>query len=378
MIRRARRGGDKRDADSNTLELECSLCKAWGELYETGQHSDITFTVGRSGKQFNAHKLVLSTHSSTFRAMLYNGMEESSQSVIQLPEQDSNVFELLLRFMYTGQVKLHKDVVRNLMILADYYAVEVLKESIGEWIGKTLIDRNNVCDYIVFASNHNVHSLYKHCYRFMLGNAKDIFFSAEFRNSIPYEILEKMVASDDLNLTELELFNSLILWGESRVELSPHCRTALSHNMADHTTPPYVSLSESSDDERPRANKTEAPPQPSNTGDTHDSVMSPEGSQALRTILEPLISHVRLPFIDPEQLIECVKPTGVIDHSNILQAISYHISKKPVYPPHHVQIRPRKNTIETRYTLMKNREPHKSQPFLHSETAGGEDDSSSW
>ena len=58
----------------------------------------------------------------------------------------------------------------------------------------------------------------------------------------------------------------------------------------------------------------------------------------LRTILEPLISHVRLPFIDPEQLIECVKPTGVIDHSNILQAISYHISKKPVYPPHHVQV----------------------------------------
>ena len=58
----------------------------------------------------------------------------------------------------------------------------------------------------------------------------------------------------------------------------------------------------------------------------------------LRTILEPLISHVRLPFIDPEQLIECVKPTGVIDHSKILQAISYHISKKPMYPPHHVQV----------------------------------------
>ena len=118
----------------------------------------------------------------------------------------------------------------------------------------------------------------------MLGNAKDIFFSAEFRNSIPYEILEKMVASDDLNLTELELFNSLILWGESRVELSPHCRNALSHNLADHTTPPYVSLSESSDDERPRASKTDTPEQSnsSSTADTHDSVISPEGSQALR------------------------------------------------------------------------------------------------
>ena len=27
MPRRVRRGGDKRDVDSNTLELECSLCK---------------------------------------------------------------------------------------------------------------------------------------------------------------------------------------------------------------------------------------------------------------------------------------------------------------------------------------------------------------
>ena len=263
-------------------------------LYETGQHSDVTFTVGRANKEFKAHKLVLATHSSTFRAMLYNGMEESNKSVIPLPEHDCNVFELLLKFMYTGQVKLHKDIVRNLMILADYYAVEILKESIGEWIGKTLIDRNNVCDYIVFASNHNVHSLYKHCYRFMLGNAKDIFFSAEFRNSIPYEILEKMVASDDLNLTELELFNSLILWGESRVELSPHCRTALSHNLVDHTTPPYVSLSESSDDERPRAAKAENPAQPnlnktSNNTETHDTIMSPEGSQALRLVFTTAI-----------------------------------------------------------------------------------------
>ena len=257
--------------------------QAWGSLYETGLHSDITFVVGASGKQFKVHKLVLSTHSSTFQAMLNNGMEESSKSMINLPDQDPAVLELLLKFMYTGQVKLHRDIAQNLIILADYYGVEILKESIGEWIGKTVIDMNNVCEYIVFASDHNVHSLYKHCYRFMLGNAKDIFFSTEFRNSIPYEILEKMVASDDLNLTELELFQSLILWGESRVELSPHCRTALSHNLADHSVH-HISHSESSEDERPRVfNKEDSSRVPKvATAEAHDSMMSPESSKALR------------------------------------------------------------------------------------------------
>ena len=257
-------------------------CQAWGALYENGLHSDITFVVGASGKQFRVHKLVLSTHSSTFQAMLYNGMEESSKSTITLPDQDPAILELLLKFMYTGQVKLHRDIAQHLIILADYYAVEVLKESIGEWIGKTLIDMNNVCEYIVFASDHNVHSLYKHCYRFMLGNAKDIFFSTEFRNAIPYEILEKMVASDDLNLTELELFQSLILWGESRVVLSPNCRTALSHNLADHSVH-HISHSESSDDDKPSVKEDFNPANlPANIPQPHDTIMSPESSKALR------------------------------------------------------------------------------------------------
>ena len=255
-----------------------TILQAWGELYESGKHSDITFVVGNAQRQFRAHKLVLATHSTTFRALLFNGMEETNQTSIKLTEHDPTVFELLLRFLYTGQVKLHKDIAKKLIVLADYYAVELLKESIGDWLGKTLLDMNNVCEYIVFASTHNVHSLYKHCYRFMLGNAKDIFFSTDFRESIPYEILEKMVASDDLNLTELELFQSLILWGESRIELSPLCRTALSNNLSEHISD--ISLSESSDDEHRKPNILS-----STGGHLHDSIMSPESSHALRYYL---------------------------------------------------------------------------------------------
>ena len=180
---------------------------------------------------------------------------------------------MLVRFMYTGQIRLNKDVVKKIIIMADYYGVEILKETSGEWVGKTLLDVNNVCEHIVFASKHNIHSLYKLCYRFMLGNAKDIFFSNEFRTQISYEILDKMAQSDDLNLTELELFQSLILWGESRAEISPTCRSALSHNLSEHISD--ISLSDSDDDHvrQMSAKEASAPP---------ETCVSPESALALR------------------------------------------------------------------------------------------------
>lgn len=265
--------------------------QAWGELYESGLHSDITFLVGPMKRSFPAHKLVLSTHSSTFAAMLYNGMEESSASTITLADHDAGVFECLLNYMYTGQVKMHKDHVRKLIRLADYYAVDVLRENVGEWIGRTLIDKNNVCEYIVFAADHNVHSLHKHCYRFMLGNAKDIFFSREFRDSIPYEILEKMVVSDDLNLTEIELFESLLKWGVSKVQISPYNNMGMKKSVAQSTDGDGEG-SESSDH---HSSDDDVHPSRSSRGnsllslrDLETEAFTPEYSKALRLIFELL------------------------------------------------------------------------------------------
>lgn len=332
------------------------LVEAWGNLYNNATNCDVTFTVGQDQKEITAHRLVLATHSETFRALLYNGMEETSQPRINLPEHDPDIFEQLVRFMYTGQVKVSKESVKELIILADYYATDVLKESCGEWIGKNLLDRTTVCEYVVFATIHNVHSLCKMCYRFMLGNAKDIFFLTDFRSTIPLEILEKLVVSDELNLTEIELFRALVLWGEHKIAM-PNMQSFLNKKLAESD------LSDDSEDDK----------------GTEVLQCSPESAQLLKSHLEPLISHVRLPFIDPEQLLEVIQPTGLFDQSQILQALKHHISKKPVYEDHDVQIRPRRNTIQTKYSLMKNREPHKTQQtFLHSETAGGEDDSSSW
>ena len=61
------------------------------------------------------------------------------------------------------------------------------------------------------------------------------------------------------------------------MELSPNCRTALSHNLGEHTNH-RVSASESSDDERPRLAVKSG-----GVNDLgHESVMSPESSQALK------------------------------------------------------------------------------------------------
>jgi len=78
------------------------------QLLETPDHSDVTFAVyaGARGTSpptiYKAHKLILTTRSSYFRAMLSTGMVESKTGRVYIDHCRPSVFKQLLRFLYTG------------------------------------------------------------------------------------------------------------------------------------------------------------------------------------------------------------------------------------------------------------------------------------
>ncbi|KAF3631830.1 hypothetical protein FXO38_26451, partial [Capsicum annuum] len=91
-----------------------------GEQYVNNSTlSDVTFLV--EGKRFYAHRICLLASSDAFRAMFDGGYRERDAKDIVIPNIPWNVFELMMRYIYTGSVDVNMDVAQDLLRAADQY-----------------------------------------------------------------------------------------------------------------------------------------------------------------------------------------------------------------------------------------------------------------
>lgn len=86
------------------IEHMNSLSDDIGALYLSDDYSDVTLIV--CGQRFNGHKVILAARSQYFRALLFGGLKESSQQEIELQGATRPAFEMLLKYIYTGQMSL--------------------------------------------------------------------------------------------------------------------------------------------------------------------------------------------------------------------------------------------------------------------------------
>ncbi|XP_061172910.1 BTB/POZ domain-containing protein 9-like [Saccostrea echinata] len=77
-----------------------------GDLVENSDYSDITLIV--ENVPFPAHKVILATRSEYFRALLYGGMKESQPGTtqVELKDTSASAFSILLKYMYSGRLNL--------------------------------------------------------------------------------------------------------------------------------------------------------------------------------------------------------------------------------------------------------------------------------
>ncbi|TYH55673.1 hypothetical protein ES332_D09G251300v1 [Gossypium tomentosum] len=97
-----------------------------GEQYvNNATLSDVTFLV--EGRRFYAHRICLLASSDAFRAMFDGGYREKDARDIEIPNIKWEVFELMMRFIYTGSVDVTLDIAQDLLRAADQYLLEGLK-----------------------------------------------------------------------------------------------------------------------------------------------------------------------------------------------------------------------------------------------------------
>ncbi|GMI96005.1 ARM repeat protein interacting with ABF2 [Hibiscus trionum] len=137
-----------------------------GEQYVNNSTlSDVTFLV--EGRRFYAHRICLLASSDAFRAMFDGGYREKDARDIEIPNIKWEVFELMMRFIYTGSVDVTLDIAQDLLRAADQYLLEGLKRLCEYTIAQDILLENVSSMYELSEAFHAM-SLRHTCILFIL------------------------------------------------------------------------------------------------------------------------------------------------------------------------------------------------------------------
>ncbi|KAH9611487.1 hypothetical protein KSS87_010184 [Heliosperma pusillum] len=143
-----------------------------GEQYVNNSTlSDVTFLV--EGRRFYAHRICLLASSDAFRAMFDGGYREKDAKDIEIPNIQWNVFELMMRYIYTGSVNVSLDIAQDLLRAADQYLLEGLKRLCECTIAQD-VSVENVTLMYELSEAFNAMSLRHSCILFILEQFDDI------------------------------------------------------------------------------------------------------------------------------------------------------------------------------------------------------------
>ncbi|RXG58983.1 BTB/POZ domain-containing protein 9 [Armadillidium vulgare] len=242
-----------------TVDHSSSLSHDIGSLFLNDEYSDVVLTVG--GNKFSAHKVILAARSNYFRALLYGGLRESQQDEIAIVGANLTAFKILLKYIYTGLVNLgseKEDVVLEILGLAHQYGFIELETAVCDYLKETLCT-NNVCIIYDMASLYSLKGLSTVCEDFIDKNAPAVLSHESFMAVSP-GALKSLIKRDSFCASEIQIFQAVKKWCENNSEIS---------------------------------------------------------SEQLKEIL----SFIRLPLINLHDLLNEVRPTGLISPDTILDAI---------------------------------------------------------
>ncbi|KAK1426674.1 hypothetical protein QVD17_15351 [Tagetes erecta] len=149
--------------------------------------SDVTFLI--EGKRFYAHRICLLASSDAFRAMFDGGYKEKDAKDISIPNIRWDVFELMMRYIYTGSVDVNLEIAQDLLRAADQYLLEGLKRLCEYTIAQDILV-DNVSLMYDLSEAFNAVSLRNACILFVLENFDKLNAKSWYRDLITHILPE--------------------------------------------------------------------------------------------------------------------------------------------------------------------------------------------
>uniref|UniRef100_A0A8R1DK59 BTB domain-containing protein n=1 Tax=Caenorhabditis japonica TaxID=281687 RepID=A0A8R1DK59_CAEJA len=248
-----------RSGSSDVQHLK-ELSHCFEQLYMSSEHSDVTLLFD-DGTKIASHRLILAVRSTFFRAMLFTGFQESKQKIIALPDTNSTAFRAILKYMYSSKIDftgVELDILLEYLSLAHRYDLTQLMTAISNYF-KEILKNENLCSILNAAFFFQLSELIEYCMQYSDKHADQLLDDPSFIK-LTGDSLKELLARDSFFANELKIFNSVRTWFE--------------HN--------------------------------------------PTRGDALKTLLE----LVRMPLIPQNELLNFVRPTGLVEADDLLDAIA--------------------------------------------------------
>ena len=108
---------------------------------------DVALVV-KDGREFNAHRQVLSEASPFFEKLLNSDMKESNEGVIRLEILTDSQMADILEFIYTSKLQIStQEHAENLLAAADYLFISNLKQKAETFLEQNISTSNCFCVY---------------------------------------------------------------------------------------------------------------------------------------------------------------------------------------------------------------------------------------
>ena len=138
------------------------------QLFGSTKASDIVFIVGNTSKEFVAHKCIIALRAEPLYELVVMDAESSANynddknsgrcTIIELPDVDEKVFEILLEFVYTGkEPKLDDDegTARSILLAANRFGCTDLKLYAESVLVDKFLVPSNAAALLLFADSYS-------------------------------------------------------------------------------------------------------------------------------------------------------------------------------------------------------------------------------
>ncbi|TWW72790.1 actin-binding protein IPP [Takifugu rubripes] len=170
---------------------------------------DVRLKVG-SGV-FRVHRLVLAASSPYFSALFSGGMSEVDQEEVQILGVETQVFEVLLDFIYTGMISVTVDNVQELMVAADMLQLQEVVTVCGEFL-KGHMDPSNCVGIFQFLEQIACMDMLEFTENYIHVHFLEVCTSDDFRG-LSKDQLVKILRSEELRIEdEYQVFTAAMDW----------------------------------------------------------------------------------------------------------------------------------------------------------------------
>ncbi|CAG8594108.1 7827_t:CDS:2 [Paraglomus occultum] len=207
-----------------------SLSQDFSNLLANADEYNVILEVGEAptSKTFRAHSLVLRARSPYFHTALSSewARKEGGSTVFKKPNVSPLVFEIILKYMYSGSIALEEVDVKeiiNLLIATDELLLKELFDYVEDFILEH--EREWVEAHVVYVHR----SVYQHescsklqdfCLKTICKSPHTVFESEEFF-SFEQNLLIPIIERNELQMEEIDVWNKMLQWGIAQSEGLP-------------------------------------------------------------------------------------------------------------------------------------------------------------